>query len=423
MKHIKLLCLLAALSPVFSANAQSAAEQLLRDIEQNNTTLKALRDQAEAQALQNKTGITLPDPEVEFAYLWGSPSGVPGRTDFAVSQSFDMPTLLGSRRRVAEGENALLGLQYKQERIALLLEARLAIVDLIFANATRSELAERLRLAQELSDGYAERLKSGDANAVEANKAALNLSMAEGDLQSCEVERLALLQNLQRLNGGVAVDFEETTYVEAGAFGAGDCSVAGAGAGVTGGAGEGSVVGAGVCGSFEEWYSLAEERNPLLGYIRSEISLNRERVKLSKASGLPSFSVGYISELIPGDNHRGVSVGLSVPLWSNRNRVKQSAAAVRASESRLDDAKSQFYSSLAIQYDKTEGYRRVYENYRTALSRLNNASLLKKALDAGQISLLDYIVELGFYYDAVTRMLEAERDYHSSLACLQAVWL
>ena len=137
MKHIKLLCLLAALSPVFSANAQSAAEQLLRDIEQNNTTLKALRDQAEAQALQNKTGITLPDPEVEFAYLWGSPSGVPGRTDFAVSQSFDMPTLLGSRRRVAEGENALLGLQYKQERIALLLEARLAIVDLIFANATR----------------------------------------------------------------------------------------------------------------------------------------------------------------------------------------------------------------------------------------------------------------------------------------------
>jgi hypothetical protein len=49
--------------------------------------------------------------------------------------------------------------------------------------------------------------------------------------------------------------------------------------------------------------------------------------------------------------------------------------------------------------------------------------LLEKALSAGEISLSDYIIALGLYYDAVNRRLEAERDFQKALASLSAVEL
>lgn len=395
MKRLKIIGLFVAIAIGTSVSAQNTSfEDVLGAVEQNNTTLKALRSEMEAQALQNKTGISLPDPEVEFSYLWGSPSGIPNRKDISVRQRFDMSTVLGYRRRVANGENDLLDLQYKQDRIALLLETKFTLVDLIYTNAMRKELIERYRQAKSLSDAYLKREQQGSANVIEINKVALNLSIAEGALNRIEIERQSLLQNLQRLNGGVAIEFDNVQYND-------ELSAA----------------------DFQQWYTQAEQRNPLLGYIQKEIEVNHERVRLSKSMNLPNISLGYGSELIPQNNYRGVTVGISIPLWSNKNRVKQSRAAVRASENKMVDAKQQFYSSLVIQYDKTIGFMKIAEEYSVALSKLNNADLLVKALDAGQISLLDYVVEIGFYYDAITQMLQAQRDYQTALAELQAVWL
>ena len=63
------------------------------------------------------------------------------------------------------------------------------------------------------------------------------------------------------------------------------------------------------------------------------------------------------------------------------------------------------------------------ETYRKSLSTTNSTELLKKALDAGEISLLNYMVELGLYYNMVNQILEAERDYHKALTELSAVEL
>jgi hypothetical protein len=57
------------------------------------------------------------------------------------------------------------------------------------------------------------------------------------------------------------------------------------------------------------------------------------------------------------------------------------------------------------------------------LETANNTDLLTKALNLGQISILDYIVEIGLYYETVNRTLEAERDYQKAYAELTAVEL
>jgi hypothetical protein len=63
------------------------------------------------------------------------------------------------------------------------------------------------------------------------------------------------------------------------------------------------------------------------------------------------------------------------------------------------------------------------EKYRQSLAAVNNTDLLKKALDTGEISLLDYILEIGLYYNTVIQTLETERNYQKAFAELSAVEL
>ena len=74
---MKRLCLVLLSFIIFKVSyAQNNLEYLLQEIESNNTTLSALQKQVEAQKLGNKTGIYLPNPEVEFSNLWGNPSEI-----------------------------------------------------------------------------------------------------------------------------------------------------------------------------------------------------------------------------------------------------------------------------------------------------------------------------------------------------------
>ena len=390
-KYIILIAVLAVAGP---AAAQQTIDAVLQQIERNNTTLEALRKQTEADKLQNKTGITLPDPEVSFDYLWGDPSSIGNRKDFGVTQSFDIATIAGSRRRVADAQNGLLNVEYRAGRMAVLLEAKQTCIQLIYYNALKAELEQRLAHAQAVADFYDRQLADGNANRLEVNKARLSLSAAQGELRRNEVERTNLLAELQRLNGGEPIVFEQAAYAQPV-----------------------------LPQDFEAWYDEAAAANPVLAYARQNVELKRREMKLGKLSGLPQISAGYMSELVPDSNFRGITLGLPVPLWSNRNRAKQAKAAVVAAELQQKDATVQFYERLRNQYSRTLGLQRTAGEYRKALAELDNTQLLRKALDAGEISLLDYIVELGLYYTTVDEALAAERDYELALTELQSVML
>ena len=117
-------------------------DRALRQIETNSTALRAAACRAEAERAAGRTGITPPDPEVEFGYLWGDPSAVGKRIDFAVSQEFDFPTSYVHRSRMARIEAANADLRARAERLRLLLEAKLTLVEMVYRNAM-TDLARR----------------------------------------------------------------------------------------------------------------------------------------------------------------------------------------------------------------------------------------------------------------------------------------
>ncbi len=383
-----------ALALLFAPSAHAQIDAVLLQIEQNNTTLRALADQAEADKWGNRTGISLPDPEVGFGRLWGHPASVGNRTDVAVSQGFDIATITGMKFRQAQRQNTLVDLQFATERTLVLLEAHRTCIELIHLNRTARELALRLRHARTIADGYAERLASGDAGRLEYNKAMLNLAAVEGDVAQNEVERRALRDELQRLNGGVEIALDDTEYPPVS-----------------------------LPDEFETWYVDAAEASPVLEYVRRDAEANRKQLSLSRVEGLPEFSVGYMREQTLGQHYQGVTVGMSIPLFGNRNRVKQARASVQAAEARERDAQIQLYEQLRNLYTRAMGLQRSASEYRRAMTESGSAELLKKALDAGEMSLLEYIVEMGLYYDSVNRLLTAERDFQLAYAQLSAVWL
>jgi len=174
---------------------------------------------------------------------------------------------------------------------------------------------------------------------------------------------------------------------------------------------------------FEEWFAYAEEKSPVLKYVKKEVELSQKQVSLNKAMGLPSLTAGYMREKTLGQNYQGITVGISVPLWDNKNKVKQAKAAVIASEAKQTDTRIQFYSELQKLYYRTSRLMHIALEYKNSLSAFNNTDLLKKALDAGQISLLEYIMEVSLYYETVNKTGEAERDFHLSFAELSSMEL
>ena len=180
-----------------------------------------------------------------------------------------------------------------------------------------------------LQKGYKDRLDRGDANQLEYNKVQLNLTAVQGEISRVEVEQNALLSQLKRLNGGTSVTFEDNRYSEIS-----------------------------LPLDFDQWFAQAAQKNPVLAYVEQEIELSKRQVSLSKAMGLPTFSAGYMSEKVVGQQFQGLTLGISIPLWENKNRVKQAKAAVSAAETRQTDSKQQFYSQLQILYNRTYGLKK-----------------------------------------------------------------
>jgi hypothetical protein len=111
-------------------------------------------------------------------------------------------------------------------------------------------------------------------------------------------------------------------------------------------------------------------------------------------------------------------VGLSVPLWQNKNTVKYAKANTLAWQDIEADNKIQQYTQLKIQFEKAQSLQQTVDEYRQSIQLYKNTDLLKKALDQGEISLLNYLVEISFAYESTDKFLKAENDLNKALAQL-----
>ena len=104
---------------------------ILPKIEQNNTSLRALRQEVEAEKEANHVGIVPSNPEVEFNYLWGS-NALGQRMDVSVSQSLPLSQVFGYQARLAKQQDLSAELRFKVERTAVLLQAQQTCINIVY---------------------------------------------------------------------------------------------------------------------------------------------------------------------------------------------------------------------------------------------------------------------------------------------------
>jgi hypothetical protein len=139
---------------------------------------------------------------------------------------------------------------------------------------------------------------------------------------------------------------------------------------------------------------------------------------LSRAGILPEFQAGYAAEIIPGENFQGPVAGMTIPLWSNTNKIKAASAMAEHFAALREAQLLELKSEIQSEYENMEVLRKNISELRELLSTGNNRQYLEKVLNSGEISLTEYFLYLGSIFQIEDRLLEMENEFNKSLAVL-----
>lgn len=388
MKQFIIISLLV--SATFSAGAQHSIDAVLRSIEANNKELQANNQLTTSRKLEAKLDNNLPDPSVSYVHQYGNREGMGMQGELVASQSFDFPTVYAQRNKLIKSQAAGFDRQGAEFRQQILLQAKEVCLDLILLNQQKALLDQRRENAEQLAALYATRLESGDANILETNKIDLELLNAKTEARMNESARIAKLQELAVLNGGIAIEFNDTTYAPA------DDIL-----------------------SFEELCREAVTSNPQLLTLKNEQATARRQISLNKSKGLPGFELGYrLNTASGGERFNGFLVGVSIPLFSNRNNVRQAKAQALYADLQLESTTTAVESELHRLYNQSIALRTSIDEYSTVLKSQNSLALLNKAIQSGQISMIEYYVDITTLYQSIQNYMQLQNEYQKVMAQL-----
>ncbi len=387
------LSAIAFVSMTFVSGAQNSAEVVLASVEKNNPELQALRKRTESEKYGFKAERMVEAPEVGFDYLWGSPADIGTRKDISVTQSIDIATISGTKGKIAKSESELSDMQFNVRRQEILLQAKLLYINIIYCNAVGAELERRLERSEKVESVYRDMQVRGETDMIEVNKAHLAHLAQRNALARNKMEAEGFRLELQRLNGGEPLEINDLSYVRTDMLPA----------------------------DFDTWYKEVADRSPEIRAARQNVKVNEAVARGIKMSSCPTITAGYMAELVKGSNFRGLTLGLSIPLWSARSKTRQANLSCEASRLEVKDVEASEYSALRSLYEKASGLKDLSDELALSLAVSDEAmSMTEKKFNEGEISLMDSIMELSLYYSVVDESLAASKDYDLALAELNA---
>ena len=137
---------------------------------------------------------------------------------------------------------------------------------------------------------------------------------------------------------------------------------------------------------FEVMDSLVEANDLVLKVVIQEKEISEKQVAVTRSLTLPKFQTGYRSQAILGQNYRGVLLGMTIPLWEDKNKVKQEKAEALYSEFKIQNHITEHQHEIRELYLQYENLKVSMEEYEELLDSVNTEVLLSRALELGEIS-------------------------------------
>lgn len=368
-KYLTLAMLMAATDGTSNAiTIHEAASAILgRNGDRMQTEL--LRDAKNAETF---TIANAPDPEVEGDYMV-APAGEDNRWGFGVSYGIEWPGAYGARRNMgkamreantAEADASILEKEIEimgELEAYLYAEMRLGIMNGVLSTS------DSIRAIAEKS------LRGGEMSRLDLSKIILEQSRVQSIIAGIEAERVATEGNLKTLNGGQSCmallktidrqwDIHELASLDT--------------------------------------YLANARNNPALMKVMKDFVVAEKNVSVAKAERLPGFTVGYAHEFEDGMHFNGANLGISIPIFASRNKVKAAEAAKTAAEYQMTVSTDQLESEITSLYEEIEALDEALETPMKVFRDTDYSTLLLKAYQGGELSLADYLSELSWFYEA-----------------------
>jgi len=361
-------------------------DDYLEKIEENNVQLKAAREKKEQINLEAHTGIYPKPLSVNYGYFPDNNTVVDQKQTFNVTQSFYMPGVYKKMKDVAGDRSDMAALDYEAERKNILYRAQKVMIKLIFQTKMIQRLEKRLDFAEQRRNALEKQVKAGDANALELNKAKFHLLRMRRQLSKQKRSYENLMEQLNKLNGGKDLDFENPDYPVFKHI------------------------------SRDSLFSEKKDELPSMEIANKMKEQSKSVVELQRSMNFPELKLGYGSETVGNSSFKGMLVGVSIPLWSNKNKVKAAKAQSQYAEMEFKNRLLNLRSETEKQYKSYLSLKENLKEYKETLENTNNIELLKKSLKLGKISVIDYYREVQYYYNIYDEYLELEREYYLALA-------
>lgn len=364
-------------------------DSILDSISNNNIELKAKIAETKSNIAEIKSGNNLGDTEFEFEYQKGN--NINGnKYGFSVSQGFDWPGMYIARSNANKSKINAFEYEFLSRKLEVLSNAKQLCISIINANRKiriQKDVYNNIKL---LSDEYEKGFKHGEISILDINKLKIELLNVKQALDKSVTERNILIEELIAINGGKAIsDIENmVSYPEQ------------------------------ELKAFDIYENEITIYDPELNYNREMKNTSAKEISMAKMGWFPKFSVGYKFANELGDKFNGISIGMALPLFSNLNKVSMAKASLMSTEYTNHEVMVDKTTLIKTNYARAVYLKSQIYSYSSILSDSSNKLMLKKALDGGQITLLNYLLELRYFLEAQQTLLNLEYEYNSVLTTL-----
>ena len=380
----KILLLLTLVTPI-PALADSI-DEILEKIASNNLELQLQQNIMETKQIENKAENVLGDLSVTYSSFYEQGEGSDHGSEFVATQGFDFPTQYLSRHKQAELENASFNMQYLTAKREILLKAQLLCLDIIYLNQEKELLDIRLKNADRLEELYKVRFDAGDANALDVNRVKMERMNVQTLVAVNNAAHRTAMQSLLTMNGNKPLEFSSKEYPQ--------------------------------IAEIRDFNALKDEvidSDPDLINLSYASQAAHEKVSINQQEWLPKLELGFRRNTDNNKAMNGFVVGGSIPLFSNRHQVKISKVEAINEKKKKKDAELHIENSLMSLYNEMLQLKETMQSYDSELM-YSSLELLQKALDEGEISIIEYFIEAESIYNKLLTRMEIENQYRKVLA-------
>ena len=390
LKYFFLSTLIAlTAAPVDALTPREAADAILG---RNGRRLQAVAVR-EAKDLESRTMANAPDPEIEGGYKV-APSGVEDRWEVGVSYGVEWPGVYGARR-----EAGMIAREFNAaEEDAVVYTKRIEILQKIcdwLYTVRRLELMHKISAATDSLHSVTQKaLKGGQMSRLDFSKISIEKGKVDMTLADIEAEKLSIEGELRTLNGGYpCVAILESIDMMTDMV---------------------------PLLPMQEYLDGAIS-NPVFLQAVAEFRMAEQNVKVAKSESLPGLSLGYSHDFEEGYHFNGASLGISLPLFSSRGKVKAAKAAKAAAEFQMTVTADEVESQVKSIYEEIGAIDKALKVPTDVFSKTDYTTLLMKAYKGGEISLTEYLQERNWFQDAHLDLLQLQSRREQSFYILSAL--